>query len=242
MKKIILLFILITNYAFSQSVNDYQSVIVPIKFDFLKSDDQYKLNTLTKLLLQKYGFKVYFSSEEIPSNVDNQRCNFLYADVINDSGILMTKLKVALKDCRGQLLFETQFGSSREKNFAAGYNQALRDAGKSFDKLDYKYNGKNSNITQETPLTNQIETKPTSNSVLPESSELFYFAQPTSNGFQVVNNEPKVILRLFNTSQKNVFIAEIDTLKGIVIFKNGQWFFEYYENGKLISESWNLKF
>ena len=148
MKKIILLFILITNYAFSQSVNDYQSVIVPIKFDFLKSDDQYKLNTLTKLLLQKYGFKVYFSSEEIPSNVDNQRCNFLYADVINDSGILMTKLKVALKDCRGKLLFETQFGSSREKNFAAGYNQALRDAGKSFDKLDYKYNGKNSNITQ----------------------------------------------------------------------------------------------
>ena len=51
MKKIILLFILITNYAFSQSVNDYQSVIVPIKFDFLKSDDQYKLNTLTKLLI-----------------------------------------------------------------------------------------------------------------------------------------------------------------------------------------------
>lgn len=233
MKKIILLFILITNYAFSQSVNDYQSVIVPIKFDFLKSDDQYKLNTLTKLLLQKYGFKVYFSSEEIPSNVDNQRCNFLYADVINDSGILMTKLKVALKDCRGQLLFETQFGSSREKNFAAGYNQALRDAGKSFDKLDYKYNGKdNSSITQEPSETLVSET----------NSETFYFAQPIANGFQVVDNVPKVIMKLYTTSQKNVFLGIRGVINGVLISKENKWLFEYYEDGKLVSESWNLKF
>ena len=242
MRKIVLLFVLISSYAFSQSVNDYQYVIVPVKFDFLKKDDQYGLNTLTKLLLQKYGFKAYLSSEEIPSNVDNQRCNFLYADVIDDSGMLMTKVKVALKDCRGQLLFETQFGSSREKEFAVGYNLALRDAGKSFDKLDYKYNGKNSNVIQATSDINPMETEPTANSVSTASTGMFYFAQPTANGFQVVNNEPKVILRLFNTSQKNVFIAERETIKGIVIFKNGQWFFEYYENAKLVSESWNLKF
>ena len=75
-----------------------------------------------------------------------------------------------------------------------------------------------------------------------DNLEPFLFAQPTTNGFQVVNNEPKVILRLFNTSQKNVFIAERETIKGVVILKNGQWFFEYYENAKLVSESWNLKF
>ena len=61
MKKIVLLFVLISGYAFSQSVNDYQYVIVPAKFNFLKNEDQYRLNTLTKLLLEKYGFKAFLS-------------------------------------------------------------------------------------------------------------------------------------------------------------------------------------
>ena len=37
--KILLLFILISSYAFSQSVNDYQYVIVPVKYDFLSKED-----------------------------------------------------------------------------------------------------------------------------------------------------------------------------------------------------------
>jgi hypothetical protein len=240
MKKIVLLFILISGYAFSQSVNDYQYVIVPVKFDFLKKDDQYRLNTLTKLLLQKYGFKAYLNNEEILSNVE--RCNFLYANVLEDNGMFATKVKVVLKDCKENVIFETKMGESRDKDFAVAYNEALREAGKSFDDLNYKYNGGNGNVTQTTAVINQVKTEPATNSVSIESTGMFYFAQPTANGFQVVNNEPKVILRLFNTSQKNVFIAEKEATKGVVIFKNGQWFFEYYENGKLISESWNLKF
>ncbi|QBZ97676.1 hypothetical protein [Flavobacterium sangjuense] len=240
MRKIVLLFILISSYAFSQSVNDYQYVIVPVKFDIFKKDDQYGLNTLTKLLLQKYGFKAYLSNEEIPLNVE--RCNFLYANVLEKNGVFSTKVKVVLKDCQEKVIFETQFGESREKEFAKAYNLALRDTGKSFDKLDYKYNGGNRNVAQAAPVINQVEAETPVNSDSIASTDVFYFAQPTANGFQVVNNEPKVILRLFNTSQKSVFIAEKETIKGVVIFKNGQWFFEYYENGKLISESWNLKF
>lgn len=240
MKKILLLFILISSYAFSQSVNDYQYVIVPVKFDFLKKDDQYGLNTLTKLLLQKYGFKAYLSNEEIPSNVD--RCSFLYANVMQNNGMMMTKVKVVLKDCKDKILFETQFGGSREKEYPTAYNLAVREAGKSFDKLNYKYNGKNGNITQVTPVINQEKITPSANSTPIESTGMFYFAQPTANGFQVVNSEPKVILRLFNTSQKNVFIAEKETIKGVVISKNEQWVFEYYKDGKLVSELLNLKF
>lgn len=240
MKKIVLLFILISSYAFSQSINDYQYVIVPVKFDFLKKDDQYRLNTLTKLLLQKYGFKAYLNNEEIPLNVE--RCNFLYANVIENSGMFSTKVKVVLKDCKENVVFETQLGESRQKEYASAYNEALREAGKSFDELNYKYNGKNGNVSHATPVINQVETEPIANSGSTASTGIFYFAQPTSTGFQVVNNEPKVILRLFNTSQKNVFIAERETIKGVVILKNGQWFFEYYENAKLVSESWNLKF
>jgi hypothetical protein len=231
--KILLLFILTSSYAFSQSVNDYQYVIVPVKYDFLSKEDQYGLNTLTKLLLQKYGFKAYLSNEEIPLNTDNQRCNFLYADVTQDKSLFVTKVKVALKDCKEKLLFETQFGSSREKEFAVAFNQAFRESGKSFDKLNYKYNGKNnSSITQE----------PSETIVSEINSETFYFAQPTTNGFQVVDSEPKVIMKLYTTSQKNVFIGLKGNTNGVVISKNGKWFFEYYDGDKLVSESINLRF
>ena len=231
--KILFLFILISSYVFSQSVNDYQYVIVPVKYDFLSKEDQYGLNTLTKLLLQKYGFKAYLSNEEMPLNTDNQRCNFLYADVIQDKSMFVTKVKVALKDCKEKVVFETQFGSSREKEFAVAYNQAFRESGKSFDKLNYKYNGKNnSSITQEPSKTIVSEI----------NSETFYFAQPTANGFQVVDNEPKVIMKLYTTTQKNVFIGLKGNTNGVVISKNGKWFFEYYDGDKLVSESINLRF
>jgi hypothetical protein len=208
-------------------------VIVPVKYDFLSKEDQYGLNTLTKLLLQKYGFKAYLSNEEIPLNTDIQRCNFLYADVIQDKSMFVTKVKVALKDCKEKVVFETQFGSSREKEFAVAYNQAFRESGKSFDKLNYKYNNKNnSSITQEPSKTIVSEI----------NSETFYFAQPTANGFQVVDNEPKVIMKLYTTSQKNVFIGLKGNTNGVVISKNGKWFFEYYDGDKLISESINLRF
>lgn len=242
--KILLLFVLISSYAFSQSVNDYQYVIVPVKYNFLSKEDQYGLNTLTKLLLQKYGFKAYLSNEEIPLSIENQRCNFLYADVIQDKSMFVTKVKVALKDCKEKVLFETQFGESREKEYAVAYNKALRDTGKSFDKLKYKYKEGNSSkmvsqdVSKATSQNTSIET------FKKESNEIkeFYFAQPTAYGFQVVNNEPKVIIRMYNTSQKDVYIATNGTINGVVLNKNGEWFFEYYENGKLVSELLKLKF
>ncbi|WP_293890070.1 hypothetical protein [Flavobacterium sp.] len=238
MKKIVLLFILISGYAFSQNINDFQYVIVPVKFDFLKKDDQYGLNTLTKLLLQKYGFKAYLSSEEIPLNVDNQRCNFLYADVTDDSGILMTKVKVALKDCKEQLLFETQFGSSREKEYAAAYNQALREAGKSFDKLDYKYSGK-SEATLEVIETKTAVTIPKKSIEPTEISSLYsepLFAKPYGEtGFQLLTNNtdvPRFVMTIYKTSSPDCYLIN----NGVLLRKSGKWFLEYYKEDKLISQ------
>lgn len=234
MKKILLLLVLfLTATAFSQNVNDYEYVIVPTKFSFLKVDDKYRLNTNSRLLLQKYGFKSVFPSDSIPSEIANNNCKKLYFDLVEDNKFLITKIKIVLKDCREKLLFESDYGTSKEKEFEIAYNIALREAAKSFDKLNYKYNGKNnSSISQE----------PTKTIVSEINSETFYFAQPTANGFQVVDNEPKVIMKLYITSQKNVFIGLKGNTNGVVISKNGKWFFEYYDGDKLISESINLRF
>ena len=234
MKKLFLLFVLLVSItAFSQSINDYQYVIVPIKYDFFKENDKYRLNTLTKLLFQKYGFKSYLSSEEIPKEVENSRCDMLYASVKDESNFMVTKLKVLVKDCREKIIYETEIGTSRNKDFAAAYNEAFREAGKSFDKLNYKYNGINNSL---------IITEPINTSVTETNSETYYFAQPITNGFQVVDNEPKVIMKLYNTSLKNVFIAIRGAINGVLISKENQWVFEYYENGIIVSELLNLKF
>lgn len=234
MKKLFLLFVLLVSItAFSQSINDYQYVIVPIKYDFFKENDKYRLNTLTKLLFQKYGFKSYLSSEEIPKEVENSRCDMLYASVKDESNFMVTKLKVLVKDCREKIIYETEIGTSRNKDFAAAYNEAFREAGKSFDKLNYKYNGINNSL---------IITEPINTSVTETNSETYYFAQPITNGFQVVDNEPKVIMKLYNTSLKNVFLAIRGAINGVLISKENQWVFEYYENGKIVSESLKLKF
>ena len=234
MKKLLLLLVLfLTVNAFSQNVNDYEYVIVPTKFSFLKVNDKYRLNTNSRLLLQKYGFKSFFSSDSIPLEIANNNCKKLYFDLVEDNNLLITKIKIVLKDCREKFIFESDFGTSKEKELEIAYNKALREAGKSFDKLNYKYNGKNNpSITQE----------PSKKIVSEINSETLYFAQPIPNGFQVIDNDTKVIMKLYTTSKKNVFLGIRGAINGVVISKENQWFFEYYEGDKLVSESWNLKF
>ncbi|MGL2964513.1 hypothetical protein ACSVH2_11895 [Flavobacterium sp. RSB2_4_14] len=245
MKKILLCLVLFVSFAaFSQSINDYQYVIVPIKFDIFKENDKYNLNTTTKLLLQKYNFKAYLSTDDIPTEVINNQCSYLTATLVEKNTTFMTKVKLVLMDCKQKVLFETEFGTSRNKQLAPAYNEALRMASKSFDKLNYKYNGSIiSTVTTVVPVATPVPT-PTDN-VSPndnKNSEIFYFAQPIANGFQVVDSEPKVIMKLYTTSQKNVFIGIKGTINGVVLSKENQWVFEYYENGKLVSEAINLKF
>ena len=248
MKKIVLLFILISSYAFSQSVNDYQYVIVPAKFDFSSKTDQYRLNTLTKLLLQKYNFKAFLSTDSIPTEIANSNCKKLYAYLVKDNGLLNVKIKILLKDCKEKVVYETAFGKSNEKDFNIAYTIALREAAKSFETQNYKYNGKNDNVVSGNSISEKLQNQAVSLDITPASSpsndtaKTFYFAQPIANGYQVVDTEPKVIMKLYTTSQKNVFIAVKGTINGTVISKNEQWFFEYYDNGKLVSEPLNLKF
>lgn len=243
MKKVVLLFVLISSYAFSQSINDYEYVFVPAKFSIFKEKDKYRTNTNTKLLLQKYGFKAFFITDSIPIDIANTNCKKLYADLVEDNSFFVTKVKIVLKDCQEKIVYETDFGLSREKDYTTAYIQALRDAGKSFEKLNYKYNGKSDLINAKSvAVSTAVVPEVSTTKITENSSGVFYFAQPITNGFQVVDTEPKVIMKLYNTSQKNVFMAVKGAINGTVISKNGQWFFEYYDNGNLVSEPINLKF
>jgi len=81
MKIKLLLLILLTSFiGFSQTVNDYKAVIVPIKFDFSKGVNPYRLSTLTKSNLGKAGFQAFYENEQLPEGY-SERCELLYADV-----------------------------------------------------------------------------------------------------------------------------------------------------------------
>jgi hypothetical protein len=131
---------LISFSAFSQiSINNYKYVIVPEKFDFLKEKDEHQLNSLTKFLFNKYGFEAVMEGSEYPTDLALNRCLALDADVLNESNLFKTKLKIELKDCNDKLVHTTALGESRVKEYKKAFNQALREAFKNLAKLNYKY-------------------------------------------------------------------------------------------------------
>jgi hypothetical protein len=272
--RIFFLMLFVASYSFSQSVNDYKGVIIPMKYDFLKTENQYRLQTITKINLQKAGFQAFYATEAIPAEITD-RCSLLYVDVKKESGFLISKLYVVFKDCYGALVFQSEVGKSREKEYETAYSDALNNAFISVYALKYKYNG-NTNFSPKTGVTAQtmsvaaVPASATPTVVVPEvavvpaaaavavpvvaptsknetktsenkSTGLLY-AQPTSYGYQLIDSEPKVVMKVYKTSNPASYMAKKGDVQGALVSKDNQWFFEYYQNDQLISEKIDVKF
>ena len=249
MKKSFMLFLMIVvSSSYGQSVNDYKAVIVPLKYNFLKEENQYRLNTLTKFNFNKAGFVAFYSNETIPAEY-NDRCGLLRADVEKESGFLITKLYIILKDCNDKIIFKSAIGKSKEKDFQKAYIEALNEAFQFVYDLQYKYSGVVPKAQVEsvplTPLTTAVAktvvTEVKQSNVVVNDANLLY-AQATPTGYQLIDSTPKVVMKLMKTSQPNSFIAIKDSIQGSLILKENQWFFEYYKNDQLVSEKVNVKF
>lgn len=273
--KFMLLLLLVLSYGFSQSVNDYKAIIIPLKYDFLKTENQYRLQTITKMNLQKAGFQAFYATETIPAEITD-RCSLLYVDVQKENAFLVSKLFIVLKDCYGTEVYKSSIGKSREKEYEVAYVEALNLAFESVYSLSYKYNG-NTNFSSKVGLnvaavpvmaapaivspTSAVQSvtmttaaaavaipvvaiatttnEPKTSDV--KSSSLLY-AQPTSYGYQLIDSEPKVIMKVYKTSNPASFMAKKGEVQGALLSKDNQWFFEYYQGDKLVSEKIDVKF
>ncbi|CAA9200556.1 hypothetical protein [Flavobacterium collinsii] len=245
--KFLLLAFLTSVIGFSQSVNDYKAVIVPLKYDFLKTENQYRTSTMTKANLNKAGFQAFYANEVLPEGFGD-RCDLLYADVKKESGFLITKLFVEFKDCYGKVIFTSAIGKSKEKEYETAYRECLDLAFVSINALRYKYSGKSANTAKTsipaTPLTASavatkvVEVAPVADMKDPN----LLYAQPTENGYQLIDKTPKVVMKLLKTSRPDSFIAIKDGVQGSLNAKDNQWFFEYYKNDQLVSEKISVKF
>ncbi|MCW4468974.1 hypothetical protein OGH69_08370 [Flavobacterium sp. MFBS3-15] len=252
MRKIFLLLaLMIAGTAFAQEnpVNNYKYVIVPRKFEFFKEPNKYNLNELTKMVFEKYGFTVFFADEKLPDELALDRCKALYGDLDNDSGLLATNVYILLKDCSGQVVYKSEKGNSKIKDYKKAYYEALREASASMASLNYKYNGTGS-VSTKAMVVEEVKFKPlpdaaattTPATVTPVVNDNQLFAQPIANGYQLVDMTPKVVLKMYKTSQPDNFTAQGEGKNGVVFKKGNEWFFEYYKDDKLVSEKLNIKF
>ncbi|MFZ3565001.1 hypothetical protein [Tenacibaculum finnmarkense] len=237
MNKIIILLLLIsTSIQAQKNVNNYKYIMVPNKFDFLKTVDQYQTSSLTKFLFKKYGFTVFLADEVLPDDLAENRCLALTAVLTDASSLFTTKNSITLKDCGNKDIFSSKEGRSKIKNYKKSYHEAIRNAFKSIKALKYKYTPNSTqNIIQN--IDNQSELL--ANKTV-ESTVINLYAQPTKNGFQLVDTTQEIIFKILKTSVKDVFA--IKNKNGIIHKNNDIWIAEYYKKGIKKTEKYQVKF
>ncbi len=194
---------------FSQSnLNDYKYVIVPNKFDFLKEKDQYQLNSLAQFLFNKYGFEALMEGDTYPEDLIRNRCLALRSDATKEPGMFKTKLGIELKDCNDRVVYTSQLGVSREKDYAKAYVEALRAAFKSIEMLNYKYKP-NEKITS-------LQTQSSG-----EKNEVAQEIEVLKQEIQNLKKEKEAELEVVATPKVEAAVAVVPTIKKETAIETG---------------------
>ncbi|WP_395077618.1 hypothetical protein [Flavobacterium sp.] len=237
MKIYTFILLLVSSVTFAQaSLNDYQYAILPAKFKFQKEKNQYRINATTKAFFEQKGLKVFYDDDVLSQELANNNCNKVYINIDENNNMFTTKLIVSVIDCQNNALLTSKEGSSRIKEYAPAYNEALQIALKSIQDFIYQYKAKTEQPNSAIITNSKAEAK-TDNSI-----QVYFEMQTSSNGFNFLHSKTKAVLNLMKTTSPNYFIAKSDNKMGIVFQKDQGWFFEYYINQKLISEQIELKF
>jgi len=135
---IFLFLICFSGYAQTE-LNPFKYIIVPKQYDFLKEENQYRVNSMTKYLFEQNGFKTLYQGDEYPADLNANPCLAATAIVLNESSAFTTKLIVSLKDCRDKEVFRTAEGKSKIKEFDKTYIDALKKSFVSIENLNHSF-------------------------------------------------------------------------------------------------------
>lgn len=241
----------VTAFGFAQkgSVNSFKYVIVPKHYSWLSSPDQYKINSLTKFLLNKYGFKAFLDDETFPDDLGKNRCMALTANVKNNSGFFKTKNIVELRDCNNNVVFTSKEGTSKKKQYEKAFHEAIRKAFMSIKALNYKYdstadvvvsNKPQTTTTKQEPVVVNYPTDTKPNTTVNKLKKEVLYAQQIANGYQLVNTKPEVVFQILKSTKKDFYFLKNKT--GVLFKKGNNWIAEYYEGDKLIQKQLEIKF
>ena len=126
--------------AYAQSpLDSYKYIIVPKRFDFLRKENEYRVNSQTKYLFEKNGFTTLLKGQDYPDDLLANPCLGVEANVIDESNSFTSKVRVSLTNCQDQVVYTSEQGISKEKDYAKSYSLALNNAFKSIAQMGYQY-------------------------------------------------------------------------------------------------------
>ena len=232
---LVLVFLSFTSFAQQNKV-----IIISNKYEFQKEKNTYNINTMLKAILISNSYQVFFDDEELPVEIAQNKCNALTGVLIDNSNLLVRKIKFQIRDCQNNLLFETAEVKTREKDIQNAYIEIIKLLSPELKKYD-------ATIIQEkevvaTPELVDIpkisEFKTYLNCKLKQT-----FGNPQA---EVTDTNDNILLSLQKTKNPNVFIAVntnvINTNKefvtGIFTKTGNKGVFEYYLNYEYMVEEY----
>ena len=244
MKKIVFLSMLFFSML-SVAQENYKVIIMPKKFDFLKAENEYNLNVLCKSFFEKEGFQVFYTTDKLPLEIASNRCNALFLDLIEDSNMFKTKMKIELKDCQNNVVSFSDETESREKNINTAYNEVTRAAlisMKGFTNVKNKYAISTENKTEVKESAVLTEEKVTSSKQEIGIENAKLVSVLTKNGYNLVDENKKIKFELSKTTNPAIFIAKKGSIQGIFTLNGKNSKFESYQNDVLVVEEVEVKF
>lgn len=229
MKKLVFLVaFLFVSIMFSQTK---EALLIKHKYDFQKVNDSYNINNMFKGILLS-SFDVYFEEDELPIELAQNRCKALTGVLVDNSNMFYTKLKFQIKDCQNKILFESTEMKSKDKSSQNGYIETIKLLAPEVKRFMVL----RSQMKKEGVEPIKVEpVNSVANSIVTPSNSKYKFLE-IQNGFAILDATPKVVLQIYKTSVQDVYIADKFGKKGVFYKKEDKWYFEYYENDKLVTE------
>ena len=228
MKKFYIL--LIALFSIASFAQKKQAIVISNKYEFQKQKNSYNINNVLKAILVSNHFQVYFDDEVLPVEIAQNRCDVLTGVLLDKSNMFLTKIKLQLKDCQNNVVFETADVKSREKDIQTAYMEAIKLLSPELKK--YK-----ATLIQK----KDVVVTPSEIIEKPKISEFKTYlncriVEEFSNGVNVVDADQSQILNLLKTRNPNIYIALKGELTGILTVTNNKGIFEYYFDGKYMVE------
>jgi hypothetical protein len=230
-----LVFLSITSFA-----QQNKAIIISNKYEFQKEKNTYNINTMLKAILVSNSYQVFFDDEELPVEIAQNKCNALTGVLIDNSNLLVRKIKFQIRDCQNNLLFETAEVKTREKDIQNAYIEIIKLLSPELKKYD-------------TTIIQEKEVVATSELVdVPKISEFKTylncklkqtFGNPQA---EVTDSNDNILLSLQKTKNPNVFIAvstnlisiSKENITGIFTKTGNKGVFEYYLNYEYMVEEY----
>ena len=222
MKKILAL--LIALFSIISFAQKKLIILISSKFDFQKEKNSYNINNMLKAILTSNNYEVYFDDAVLPIEIAQNRCNALTGVLVDNSNLFLTKVKLQIKDCQNNLLFETAEVKSREKNIQDGFIEVIKLLSPEIKK--YK------------PAVFKNKDVVVPSSEIIATTNLKYQIIEIANGYAIMDATPKVVLQIYKTTNPSIFIADKFGIKGIFTKSGNKGIFEYYLNDKLMVEEY----